>query len=232
MENVTKKNQKSNFNLRYLAISLFFLFNKYFVLPLFRLIFIKRIEGEVNIPKDTNFIVAANHIDALDHWMVLYSLRDKIVQIRFLGKIEGLLAKKIFLKSFFFLSGTVSLNLKSGDREKNISKLIDLLNDGKIIIIYPEGDTNAKDVLLRGKTGVAELSLESGLPVLPFGYSMEKRRVIKIGRPMFFQKEKERYEIFKKNLKENSENYYLLLREMTDKIMREISKLCNKSYQY
>lgn len=205
---------------------LFSFFTKYFVLPIFRLSLIKRVEGKENIPKDTNFIVAANHQNSLDHWIVVYPFKDRLREIHFLGKMEGFLMK-IFVGWLYFLSGTISFNLKRKERKKVIFELTNLLKNGKIIIIYPEGNVNKEKVLLKGKTGVAELSLKSNLPVVPVGFSSGRRRVLKVGRPLFFSKAREEF----KNLKEDSQEYFSLLKEVTDKIMIEISNLCGKSYK-
>lgn len=44
-----------------------------------------------------------------------------------------------------------------------------LLEQGKVVAIYPEGFRNASSVLPHGKTGAARLALWSGAPVIPIG---------------------------------------------------------------
>lgn len=112
-----------------------------------------------------------------------------------------------------------------------MAKLQELLNDNKIVVIYPEGNANKGKELLRGKTGVAELSLRSGAPVVPLGIRKAEnsfKNIIKVGKPMYFEEEKK---LVEKTAKD-SEEYYSLLRKITDNIMREISKLSGKPYIY
>jgi 1-acyl-sn-glycerol-3-phosphate acyltransferase len=93
------------------------------------------------------------------------------------------------------------------------------LKSGKIVVIYPEGDTNKKKELKKGKTGVAELLLKSKVPVIPVGiYKLEKTSKwrIKIGKPITLEQFK------------NTND----LEMITNTIMKEISKLCQKSYPY
>ena len=65
---------------------------------------------------------------------------------------------------------------------------------GKSVGIFPEGTVNAgPDSLLRGRNGVARLSLETGAPVIPVGIQFDGRAaglfnlgsmIVRIGRPL------------------------------------------------
>ena len=131
----------------------------------------------------------------------------------------------------YYMAEAFLINRKKVDRSKTIGKLTKSLKNKEIIIFFPEGDTNRGTELLKGKTGVADLALRTGVPVIPFGMRRSKNpllRIIEIGKPLYFPEEQR----LMKQIGDESEKYYPLLRKATDKIMREISNLCQKSYNY
>ena len=191
---------------------------------------VKEIEGEENIPRNANFIIAANHINSWDHFLIVLALKNRIKTIYFVAKEFKNFWQLIILGGFYFLTETIFINKKE-DRESLLTKLANYLNKDKIIVIYPEGTTNKGNELLQGKTGVVELAIKSGKPVIPFGIlhkKNSKKKILRIGKPLYFTIEKE----IPEEIKNNRENYYLFLRKNTDKVMREISKLSGKPYNY
>jgi len=191
---------------------------------------VKEIEGEENIPRNANFIIAANHINSWDHFLIVLALKNRIKTIYFVAKEFKNFWQLIILRGFYFLTETIFINKKE-DRESLLTKLANYLNKDKIIVIYPEGTTNKGNELLQGKTGVVELAIKSGKPVIPFGIlhkKNSKKKILRIGKPLYFTIEKE----IPEEIKNNRENYYLFLRKNTDKVMREISKLSGKPYNY
>ncbi len=205
----------------------FLYFLRYIGFP-FTKLFIKRIEGVENIPSHNNFLVSANHLNGRDHFFVVYALEKKAKDLRFVGAMDTL---GLFLKSslLYYLSNTIKIHRKKEDRESILRKMQKRIKNDKIIVIYPEGDSNPKPRLLKGKSGIAELVLREEIPVLPIGLQIKKDgRVIKIGKLMNFSKEVKK----SKKLKNKEEKYYLLLRRITDRIMRKISKLSQKPYLY
>lgn len=207
----------------------FVYFNRIFIFPLIR-IFIKKIEGKEQITARDNFILVANHQSSLDNWLLAFLLKEKLEKVHFLGALEGI---GDFLRNFllYYFSETIVINRKKVEREKVLKKIKNLIEKGKIVIIYPEGDCNKKKELLRGKTGAAELFLETGVEILPCGLKKEKnclKYTIKVGKPLYFLEERKLAE----KMNKNSPEYYFLLRKITDKIMNEISNLCGKPYPY
>jgi 1-acyl-sn-glycerol-3-phosphate acyltransferase len=194
----------------------FFYFCKWFLLPLFQFLFLDSISGRENIPKNGNFIIAANHNNNLDHFLILLAFKERLGDIYFLGKREGFSGIVRFPLDYF--AETVVFNPKNSQREIVLEKMQAILKKGKILVIYPEGNTNRKKELLRGKTGVAEILLKSKLPLVPLGISKSgkiKWRV-KIGKPISWEEFK--------NVND--------LRKITDQIMKEIAKLSEKLYPY
>ena len=204
--------------------SIFVFLLRYLFLPITSL-FVDKIEGEENIPEGNNFIVAPNHLNGRDHFFIAHALKDKIRDLRFVGAMDSF---KIFLQSslLYYLANTITIHRKKESREEMVAKIMKEIRKNKIVVIYPEGDSNPKDKLLKGKTGITELIKEK-IPVLPIGLRIGKKgRTITIGKLMNFSQEVERLE----KVAENQEDYHLILREITDKIMRQLSALSQKSY--
>jgi 1-acyl-sn-glycerol-3-phosphate acyltransferase len=200
-------------------------FSKKILAPIIK-IFIKEIEGEENLYKYPNFIIASNHINSLDHFFIGFLLKERLEKVRFVA--ASLKSIKTFLISglLYYFSNPIIIDKERVEREEFLKEATDHLKNGGIVVIYPEGDTNKNGFLLEGKTGVAELSLKSGLPVIPIGISGNCfiGKTIRIGKPIIFKEEQRNFLI-------NSEGYdKSLLRELTDRIMEEISLLSFKPY--
>jgi 1-acyl-sn-glycerol-3-phosphate acyltransferase len=209
----------------------FVLFLKFIIFPICHL-FVEKIEGIENIPKSENFILVSNHINGKDHYYLGIPLRERLRDLRFLGAMDSL---AIFLQSriLYYFANTIIVNRKNVDRNTILNKMTNCLKKGKIVVIYPEGTTNSKPELLKGKTGAVDLALKSGFPIVPVGISLSKnpffkKRGIKIGEIIRFEEEKKEAA----NLNFTGEKYAFLIRETTDKIMKEISMLSKKPYPH
>lgn len=180
---------------------------------------VEEIKGLENIPKDTNFILAANHQSNFDHFFVPLPIKDKLEKVHFIGKQDNFL-QFLLAGWFYWLAETIPVNRKSKDKRKVLERAAEVLKNGQIIIIYPEGTRNRKKNILVGKTGAAELAMKSGAPIVPLGiiYKNHKPRQfpirINIGKPLYFKQEPN----------------YKNLKDATEKIMKEISFLSEKKY--
>ena len=106
-----------------------------------------------------------------------------------------------------------------------------ILGEGSLLGIYPEGTRSPNGTLYRGKTGVARMAMEAGVPIIPVAmvntYEIQPpgqvrpsiRRVgIRLGRPLDFT----RYE--------GLENDRFVLRSITDEVMYELMSLSGQEY--
>ncbi|OQX00744.1 hypothetical protein BWK69_00825 [Candidatus Parcubacteria bacterium A4] len=214
----------------------FVIFSKIFIFPLISL-FVKEIIGyQKNVidRKDLRgkgFIVVVNHINSLDHWIISFALRDRLRSVRFIGALD----EPIFWlpsKILYYLANTIPINRKKINRAEFIKKVVPHLEAKKIVVIYPEGTTNRRKFLLRGKTGAVELAIRAGVPVVPMGMRKGRAligRILEFGEPLYF---KVTPPLLKSEKEEDADNFYKFLREKTDKLMREISKLCQKPYPH
>ena len=207
---------------------IFVYFCKLIIFPITSL-FIQKIEGNENIPKHNNFIVASNHISSLGHFFITIVLKKKLKDIRFIGAMDKL---RIFLQSglLYYLSGTIAINRKKDSREDILKRMVKSLKDGRIIVIYPEGEAYRKRELSKGRTGVAELALRTGFPILPIGIGSTGflKKSIKIGKLIDFSEESK----LAREIENDKGEYNLLLRKVTDKTMQKISELSGKEYSY
>ena len=106
-----------------------------------------------------------------------------------------------------------------------------VLSEGELFGIYPEGTRSHDGKLYRGKTGVARLALETGVPVIPCAvigtdvvappgkkFGRVTQPTVKFGKPLDFS----RYQ--------GMENDRYILRSITDEIMYEIMMLSGQEY--
>jgi 1-acyl-sn-glycerol-3-phosphate acyltransferase len=108
---------------------------------------------------------------------------------------------------------------------------MEILGRGDLLGIYPEGTRSPDGRLYRGKTGIARMALEAGVPVIPvamintFDIQPPGQVVprimkvgIRIGEPLDFS----RYE--------GMEGDRFVLRSITDEIMYELMQLSGQEY--
>ena len=208
-------------------------FLKYFVLgPPLKLLFRPWVKGMDNIPTTGPAILASNHLSFSDSiFLPLMTPR----RITFLAKAEYFTERGIkgrLKKGFFAGVGQVPID-RSGGRasEDAIRKGLEILRNGELLGIYPEGTRSPDGRLYRGKTGIARMALEAGVPVIPVamintfdiqppGKVMPRimRVGIKVGEPLDFS----RYE--------GMSGDRFVLRSITDEIMYELMQLSGQEY--
>lgn len=197
----------------------FSIFTRNVWVPIIKNYWIKEINGLENIPKEKNFIIAANHQTFIDHIFVGLPIKDRLEKAHFIGKLESF-SQILMWGWFYWLADTIPIDRKSQDKRKVLDKAVEALKKGEIIIIYPEGHRNKNKELLTGKTGVAELTMRSQVPVIPMGIIYKDHKppkfpvIINIGKPLIFSEDL------------NRDN----LRKVTDEIMKEIASLSEKIY--
>ena len=143
--------------------------SKYVLLgPLLRLLARPSIEGLHHIPASGGAILAGNHLAVADSFLVPLLLprrvtylakREYFTQPGALGRIK---------KTFFLSHGQVPVDRSGGSAARAaIDTAVRLLREGKLLGIYPEGTRSPDGHLYKGKTGVARIALETGVPVIP-----------------------------------------------------------------
>ena len=192
----------------------FTIVNKLFVLSILERFFIDEIRGKKNILQKGNFIVASNHLDTMDSWLIGLCLKERFEDLCFVARRDKDL-KQVWRIFVDFFAQPIVFEPRRTSRKEILKQVVRRAEMGQIIVFYPEGDVNKKMVLIKGKTGVAEAAIKTGLPVLPLGIRKveEMKRRIIIGKPLKPGRQDDVNSFFKK-------------------IMLEISKLSGKSYPY
>lgn len=163
-----------------------------FILSLIFIIFFRiEINGKENVPHKGAAILSANHIGELDMFFFGYKLKRLI---HYMAKEELF---KIPLIGFIIRRlGAFPVRRGRADVQA-IKTSLNLLNEGHIIGIFPEG-TRLKNRVknARAKPGVALLAQKSGAPILPVMISGDIRLFGKIkiifGKPFSLDLDKDK----------------------------------------
>jgi 1-acyl-sn-glycerol-3-phosphate acyltransferase len=136
--------------------------------PFLRLLCRPTIEGVEHVPSQGAAILASNHLAVVDSFFLPLLVPRRIT---FMAKREyftqpGLVG---WLKKIFFTGvGQVPVDRSGGSgAQAAMDTAIRLLREGKLLGIYPEGTRSPDGRLYKGKTGVARMTLETGVPVIP-----------------------------------------------------------------
>jgi len=136
--------------------------------PVARGLFRAKIVGRRNVPKKGPVLLASNHLSFIDSVVItLFAPRP----VSFLAKDSYFTGKgfKGFLSRTFFTS-IAAIPVKRGAGQAAQDALdagLSLLHEGEAFAVYPEGTRSRDGRLYRGKTGVAWLALNAGVPVIP-----------------------------------------------------------------
>jgi 1-acyl-sn-glycerol-3-phosphate acyltransferase len=147
---------------------MFWLMKWVFLGPLLRLLFRPRIEGLRHVPESGGVILAGNHLAVADSFFLPLKVPRKVI---FLAKQEYFTKRGLggwLQRQFFAGIGMVPIDRSSaGAAQSALDTGMRLLREGKLLGIYPEGTRSPDGRLYKGKTGVAKMALETGVPVLP-----------------------------------------------------------------
>ncbi|GAB4098877.1 lysophospholipid acyltransferase family protein [Sinomonas halotolerans] len=160
------------------------------------------VTGLENVPEEGPFIVASNHLSFLDS-VIIQALMPR--GVAFFAKAEYFTGKGVkgkLMKAFF--EGVGSIPVERGEQAASVAALktlLDLLDKGQGIGIYPEGTRSRDGLLYRGRTGVGWLALTTGAPVVPVGLRGTERLQpadrntivprhfeMAVGEPLYFDK--------------------------------------------
>ncbi|MEY4396347.1 MAG: hypothetical protein RLZZ40_103 [Actinomycetota bacterium] len=210
----------------------YWLVKNLFLGPLLLRVFRPWVRGIENIPTTGAAILASNHLSFVDSIFLPLVLRRPVV---FLAKAEyftGRGFKGWLVRQFFLAAGQLPIDRSGGKAsEDSLNTGLAVLNEGKLLGIYPEGTRSPDGKLYRGRTGIARMVLEANVPVIPVAM-IDTEKVMPIGSPM--PTVKRVGVVIGQPLDFSRFNGYegdrFVLRAITDEIMFEIHSLSGQEY--
>lgn len=212
---------------------MFYWLMKHWVIgPLLTTVFRPWVTGLENVPRTGPIIVVCNHLSFVDS-IFLPLMIDR--QMAFLAKSDYFTGKglKGWLVRFFMTSaGQLPIDRTGGKAsEASLNAGLQILAEGGVLAIYPEGTRSPDGRMYRGRTGVARMILEAHVPVIPaavigtekvmpLGSTIPKvhKVGVVIGKPLDFSRF------------EGMESDRFVLRSITDEIIYEMNKLSEQEY--
>jgi 1-acyl-sn-glycerol-3-phosphate acyltransferase len=197
--------------------------------PVLRRLYPIELIGFENVPATGPVILAINHRSFMDSMFVPAVLSRPVT---FVAKAEYFESWKT--RWFFTAMGQIPVKRGGGEASQAaLDAAAEVLREGEVFGIYPEGTRSPDGRLYKGRTGVARLALDPGAVVVavglqgtdavqPIGKKMLRFRVpviISFSRPLDFSR-----------LRSVAETDPLVLRRVTDEIMFEIRELCDQVY--
>lgn len=135
---------------------------RFLIRILLRLIARFEIHGTENVPATGGIVIASNHIGILDIIMVYFAIDRTDLFIPVAEKWEKIgWIKWLGRQLNFLFVDRYNPDLKA------LRKMIALMEQGKCLVIAPEGTRSHSGALNEGKPGVAYLAARSGFPVIP-----------------------------------------------------------------
>ena len=136
--------------------------------PWLKLAFLPKVSGTENVPREGGVLLAGNHLSYLDWLFVPNSLPRMVRYVAKAEYFEGTDLRGKWNRFFFTNTGNVPIDRSGADAAEGAMMTAKrILNEGHIFGIYPEGTRSHDGRLYKGKTGVARIALETGVPVVP-----------------------------------------------------------------
>jgi 1-acyl-sn-glycerol-3-phosphate acyltransferase len=135
---------------------------RWLIRRIFNLIARVDVHGYENLPKDSSFVIATNHLGfvdvpiafyAIDRWDMFVLIAEKwgkIGLVRWVGKYFNF----IFIDRF-------------NPDIKALRKVISLMEENNILVIAPEGTRSRTGALIEAKPGVSYLATKLNRPIVP-----------------------------------------------------------------
>lgn len=187
------------------------------------------LDGFDRLPDEGPAILCPNHVSFLDSaFLMLHVPRN----ISFVGKSEYMDSWKT--KYLFPWMGMIPIDRGGGNKSQAALDTAEaVLRRGELFGIFPEGTRSRDGILHKGRTGAARLALKVDCPIYPVGMigtreiqppdakvpRLRGECTIKIGRPLNLERYRDR------------PDRHLVLRQITDELMYEISQLTGQEYR-
>jgi 1-acyl-sn-glycerol-3-phosphate acyltransferase len=121
-----------------------------------------RVEGAENVPRKGGVVLACNHPGGMDSFVLGHASPR---QVYYMAKRELFNIHPVVT---FLLHGIGAFPVNRGARDTAALKNgVNLLREGRLLGMFPEGTRNRGMPLRRGKSGAVRIALEADAPVVP-----------------------------------------------------------------
>lgn len=129
---------------------------------IYRLFFWAKAKGVEHFPQDENCIILSNHISAWDPITLAYFYR--VSEIHFVAKES--LFKIPFVR--WLVTSLHAIRVNRGETDMGAMRAsMQVLKDGHVLGIFPEGHRQTENRVQHIETGVAVMALKSDAPLVP-----------------------------------------------------------------
>ncbi|WP_168581319.1 lysophospholipid acyltransferase family protein [Gephyromycinifex aptenodytis] len=200
--------------------------------PIVRFLFRPWVEGAQHVPAHGPAILASNHLSFSDSIFLPLILPRRVT---FPAKMEYFTSPglKGRLKAAFFRgTGQIPIDRSGGEASQAAMRAgLEVLRRGELFGIYPEGTRSPDGRLHRGKTGMARLALEAGVPIIPVAMidtdkaqptGQKIPNIVRVGVRFAPPIDLSPYQ--------GREDDYDAWREITDQVMAELARLSGREY--
>lgn len=201
--------------------------------PLTRLIWRPKITGKEHIPVSGPAVVVCNHTSAVETLIVPASLGRRLT---FPAKAELFSGKggpgHRLVAWFLAAVGQLPMD-RSGGRASagSMDGVLQVLQNGELLAIFPEGTRSPDGRLYKGKTGVARLVLQAKVPVIPIGIrNTTLRRTKRLNLPYYRRTELSIGAPIEFNRYASVAGNRHVLRYVTDEIMAAVQAQSGQEY--
>lgn len=200
--------------------------------PIVRFLFRPWVEGIHHVPAHGPAVLASNHLSFSDSIFLPLMLPRRIT---FPAKMEYFTGRGMqgrFKAAFFRGTGQIPIDRTGGEASQGAMRAgLEVLRRGELFGIYPEGTRSPDGRLYRGKTGMARLALEAGVPIVPVAMidtdkaqptGQKIPNIVRVGIRFAPPIEVSAYA--------GRENDREAWREITDQVMAELERLSGRKY--
>lgn len=150
---------------------------RYILRALIRLLFnlIARVDasGYEYLPQEGNFVIATNHLGIIDAPMAFYALDRWDLFVLIANKWE----KNRFFKWLGKYFNFIYIDRYNPDI-RALRKVMKLMDEGKNLVIAPEGTRSRTGALIEGRPGVSYLATRLSQPIVPVAIAGTEDKVI------------------------------------------------------
>jgi long-chain acyl-CoA synthetase len=126
-----------------------------------------KVRGRAYIPHNRNVIVAANHASHLDMGLVKFALGTYGDAIVSLAAQDYFFEGNRFRKAYFENFTRLVPMPRNGTLRQGLRKAAELIEQGKTVLLFPEGTRSVDGQIHEFKAVVGHLALHQGVDVLP-----------------------------------------------------------------